>query len=243
MSLSVQSNLFTTASSEIKKSSIVQNDTEDLSKTISGKTNNSSNISGEYTDDENMTGNAKATSKILGLINGAEIQLLEVESDYDNIMSIACKQPINATEFNNAFKEFKTKVENKRSELGLKGPADSSPESQVNIMMAKFKNGTSAQDTLSSLLKLRSSANSRTPEGKLIIAITTPYINGLQMLNNQKAVAVNKNGEKIDRNQELKQAIIGQNTAKINDLLKEVEKSSKQNQSNTETSNKFEMLL
>ena len=30
-----------------------------------------------------------------------------------------------------------------------------------------------------------------------------------------------KNGEKIDRNQELKQAIIGQNTAKINDILKE----------------------
>ena len=189
----------------------------------------------------NTTSSGIATLK--PLINGAEIQLLEVESDFDNIMSIACKQPINATEFNNAFKEFKTKVENKRSELGLKGPADSSPESQVNIMMAKFKNGTSAQDTLSSLLKLRSSANSRTPEGKLIIAITTPYIDGLRMLNTQKAIVTTKNGEKTDKNKELKQAIIDQNTGKINDILKEVNESSNKEMANTEKSNKFEMLL
>lgn len=243
MSLSVQSNLFTTASCEIKKNSIAKNDTEDLGKAISGETKNSSNISGEYTDDESMTGNAKAANKILELISGAEIKLLELESDYNNIMNIACNKPINAIEFDNAFKEFKTKVDKKRSELGLNGASDSSPASQVNIMMAKFKNGTSGKETLSSLLELRNSANSNTPEGKLIIAITTPYIDGLRMLNTQKAIVTTKNGEKIDKNKELKQAIIDQNTAKINDILKEVDESSNKEMAKTEKSNTFEMLL
>lgn len=184
--------------------------------------NNSSNASGEYVDDNSMTGNAKATSKLRNLIVGEELHLLGLGADFEKVMTIACKQPINASEFDSAFNAFKDKVEKKRSELGLSGKSDNSPASQVNIMIAKLKKETSPQETLSDLLQLKNSANSSTPEGRQTIAVVTPYIKGLQALNSKKATFTDKDGKTVDKNEDLKNALLNQDVSKINSILNEI---------------------
>lgn len=192
---------------------------------LAGNTKETTSSVGKYEDDDKMTGMAKATQELFGVIRPDEAEMLGIEKDFERVSKIAWTDPVDESAFQNAIAELKSIVANKRQEYGVSGGLDTSLCGRADFELKKLEKGKIDEDAaIQSLNALKSKAVGRDAGTKMFVNQMTTYINGLKTLKNGDAIIKTGDGKVIDKADELKKAVTSKDSAKINDILAQTNK-------------------
>ena len=177
----------------------------------------------------------KACQKIRNVIEAQEAQILGLEKEFDAAFAPTGTVPFDEDSFNKAYEKLESAVKQKRSELGLSGKMDESPQGQVELYMKMMeKGGNSPEETLSALTQMRAAGGADKNEKKAIENATTPYINAIRTLQNGKTEIKKMDGTTEDKSSALKNAMFSHNVVEMNNIVEEINKNKPEQSGNVQ---------